>query len=63
LILLQLPPIVVGSSCTGDDENGDGEFATRVLDFIRALANVNDLVSRRLVSRCAKACRLRVSPH
>ena len=48
-IALQLSPIFVGSSCTGHNEDRDGELATRAPDFLCAVANVNNLVSRRLI--------------
>jgi hypothetical protein len=63
LIALQLSPSLVGSLSTGDDEDRDGELSARAPDFRRAIPNVNNLVSRRLVSRCAKTRRLRELPH
>jgi hypothetical protein len=62
-ILLQLPPILISSSCTGDDDDRDREFPARASDFRHGLPNVNDFVSCRLVSRRAEPRCQRVSLH
>ena len=51
LISLQLPPIRVGSSSTGDNHHGNCELAARGPDFGRAFADMPDFVRRRLISR------------
>ena len=63
LILLQLSPILIGSSATGDDEDRDGELAARAPHFGHALPNMNDFVSRRLVAGRAETRRPREWPH
>jgi hypothetical protein len=62
-ILLQLSPILVSSSCTGDDDDRDREFPARASDFRHGLPNVHDFVSCRLVSRRAEPRCQRVSLH
>ena len=61
--MLQQSPILVGSSCTGDDDDRDREFPARAPNFRDAFPDVNELVSRRLVAGCAESRRLRELPH
>jgi hypothetical protein len=59
LILLQPSPIVVGSSCAGDDQDRNVEPAARTPDLRHGLPNVHDFVGCGLVSSCAEPRRAR----